>query len=218
MTLLELFQLLRKHLGIVIALPLVAGVITAAVSFFLPDQYTATTSMYVLSRSDAGMTEAITQQDLSAGQMLTNDVATILRSDRVKADVAAQFGLENLKGFKLDVTSSTTTRVITLAVTSTDPQAAADVANALVTTTSEVAVQVMQIQSVNVVDAAAAPLNPSGPPRLLYTAIGLLAGLFLAVALVVIADAADTRVRNGQDVQELLGVPVIGHFPKVERS
>jgi capsular polysaccharide biosynthesis protein len=217
LTLFELLGLLRKHLVLVILLPLATAGVVAVGSIFLPNEYTATTTMYVLSKTDDQQVP-LTQSDLSAGQMLTNDVATILRSDRVKADVAAQFGLEDLKGFKLDITSSTTTRVITLEVTSTDPQAAADVANALVAITSDVAVQVMQIQSVNVIDAAVAPVNPSGPPRLLYTAIGLMAGLFFAVALVVIADAADTRVRNGQDVQELLGVPVVGHFPKVERS
>ena len=147
--------------------------------------------------------------------MLTNDVSTILKSSRVKNDVADQLGLDNLRDFDLSITSSTTTRVITLSVTGTDPELTTNVANALVADTSQVASEVMQIQSVNVIDAATVPQYPSGPRRLLYVAVGLLAGLFAAVCIVVIQDMLDTRVRSGNDVEEIVGVPVIGHFPQI---
>ena len=218
MTLIELLGLLRKHLLLVIALPLGLGALVALGSIFLPDEYTATPTMYVLSqRADEAQT-VITQSDLSAGQMLTSDVATILGSDRVKNDVAEQLGFENLRDFDLSVTSSATTRVITLAVTGTNATDAANVANALVDTTSRIASEVMQIESVNVIDAASAPIAPSGPRRMLYVAVGIMAGLFLAVAIVVIQDMLDTRLHSGQDVEEMLGIPVVGHFPALERN
>ncbi len=217
MTLFELLGLLRKHLVLVIALPLATAAVVATGSMFLPNEYTATTTMYVLSKNEESQT-MLTQSDLSAGQMLTNDVATILRSDRVKNDVASQFGLDSLGAYDLSVTSSTTTRVITLAVTGHDPRNAAEVANALVEDTSRVASEIMQIEAVNVIDSAKTPMAPSGPRRTLYTAVGFMAGLFAAVAIVVIQDMLDTRIRSGQDVEELVGVPVVGHFPALERS
>ncbi len=217
MTLFELLGLLRKRLRLVILLPLITCLLVGVGSLFLPNEYTASTTMYVLSKN-AEETNEVTQSDLSVGQMLTNDVTTILRSTRVKNDVAEQLGLENLSDFDLSITSSTNTRVITLAVTGTDPQQATDVANALVADTSEVAAEVMQIQSVNVIDSAAVPMHPSGPRRALYAAVGLMAGLFAAICLVVIEDMLDTRVRSGEDVEELVGVPVVGHFPAIERG
>ena len=218
MTLIELLGLLRKHLLLVIALPLGLGALVALGSIFLPDEYTATTTMYVLSQRADDTQSVITQSDLTAGQMLTSDVATILGSDRVKNDVAEQLGFENLRDFDLSVTSSATTRVITLAVTGTNATDAANVANALVDTTSRIASEVMQIESVNVIDAASAPIAPSGPRRMLYVAVGIMAGLFLAVAIVVIQDMLDTRLHSGQDVEEMLGIPVVGHFPALERN
>lgn len=216
---LDLFQLLgllRKRIWLVILLPLAVALVVGISSLFLPNEYTASTTMYVLSKNDDATT-TVTQQDLNAGQMLTSDVATILKSDRVKNDVADQLGFENLSDFDLNVNSSTTTRVITLNVTGTDPQQTASVANALVADTSQVASEVMQIQSVNVIDAATVPQSPSGPRRALYVAVGFMAGLFAAVCMVVIEDMLDTRVRNGSDVEEIVGVPVIGQFPQVER-
>ena len=219
MTLFELMGLLRKHLALVIALSLGVAIVIAIGCKFMPDEYTATTTMYVLSqRSENEEIGAITSQELSASQMLTNDVATILRSSRVKNDVAQQFGLDNLNEYDLSITSSTTTRVITLSVTGTDPNNAAAIANALVESTSRIAIEVMQIEAVNVIDAAVPPTHPSGPRRTLYTMLGCMAGFCAAVSIVVIQDMVDTRVRSGQDVEELVGVPVMGHFPALERS
>lgn len=218
MTLLELFALLKRHLLLVIIMPVAVAGIVGVVSLFLPAEYTATTTMYVLSKNGEEEAPAITQSDLSVGQMITNDVTTILKSDRVRQDVASELGLASLAGYKLSVTSTTTTRVITLSVTGTDAQKAADIANALVARTSQVATEVMQIEAINVIDAATPPDTPSGPRRVLYTAVGFMAGLFAAVAIIVIRDMADTRVRSGSDVEELIGVPVVGHFPAVDRS
>ena len=74
----------------------------------------------------------------------------------------------------------------------------------------------MNVQSVNVIDAAVTPTTPSGPKRALYMAVAFLAGLFVAVVIVVVADMADTRVRNSKDAEEIADLPVVGHFPKVE--
>lgn len=51
MTLLELLQLMRKHLKLMIVLPIVCALATAVVCFVaLPNTYTASTSMYVLAK------------------------------------------------------------------------------------------------------------------------------------------------------------------------
>lgn len=215
MTLFELFALLRKHLVIVIVLPIICGAIAFGIAMFLPNEYTASTTMYVLSR-DEGEQATVTQQDLSAGQMLTNDVATLIKSDRVEKDVSKEVGLDDLDDYKFNVTSSTTTRVITLGVTGKDPEMAARIANATVEEVSSVASNVMQIQSVNVIDSASTPTEPSGPRRLLITAVGVMAGLFLAIAIVVLRDMLDTRVRSGEDAEEIVGVPIVGHFPAID--
>lgn len=217
MTLLELLTLLRKHLRLVVMLPVACMVVMGLVSvLMMSDTYTATTDMYVLASSSDGETSSALSNDLSASQMLTNDVATLLQSDRVMADAADQLGLKDLKGYDITVSSETTTRVITLQVTGHDPQGAANVANALAKCVSDVAQQVMNVESVNVIDEAPTPDLPSGPNRVLYVAVAAMAGLFAAVAIVVLMDVVDTRVRSAEDVEELLGLPVIGRIPEMK--
>lgn len=215
MTLLELLHLLRKHLKLVVALPLACALVMGVYSFaFMRNEYTATTSMYVLAQQDEASSTSLST-DLSASQMISNDVSTLLTSDRVLDETAAAVGMEDLDAYDISVSSETTSRVIGLSVTGPDPQVAADIANKMVESVSRVAVEVMNIQSVNPVDQAPVPESPSGPNRLLYVAVAFMAGLFLAVAIVVVADMLNVKVRNADEVEELLGIPVVGRIPVI---
>ena len=217
MTLLELLTLLRKHLKLVIMLPIVCMVAMGLASvLMMNDTYTATTDMYVRVAREGINSSSALSSDLSVSQMLTNDVATLLQSGRVMSDAADQLGLPNLRGYDITVTSESTTRVITLQVTSSDAQGSANVANALADCVSNVAQEVMNVESVNVIDEAPTPEAPSGPNRMLYVAVAGMAGLFAAVAIVVLMDVIDTRVRSAEDVEELLELPVIGRIPEMK--
>lgn len=216
MTLLDLFHLLRKHLKLVILLPLACMLAAGVYSFvMMPNTYSATVSMYVLVQQDNANSSSLTS-DLSASQMVTNDVATLLKSDRVVNETASSLGLENLKAYKTSITSSTTSRVLSLEVTGPDAQMAANIANKMADEVSTVAHDVMNVDSVNVVDSAKVPTAPSGPKRPLYMAVGLLGGLFVAVAIVVVEDMLNTKVRDQEELEELLGVPVIGRIPAMK--
>lgn len=220
MTLLELFQLLRKHLKLVIALPIACALAMGAFSFvMMGNTCTASVSMYVLSQSAQGENSAAIQyNDLSASQMLTNDVAQLIESERVVQQTTKDLGMsvDELESSKIEVTNSTTTRLITIAVTSDSPQSAAAVANGVARTTNSVAQEIMAVEAVNLIDEAEVPQEPSGPPRLMYTAVAFLAGIFIAVAIVVVVDMVNTRIRKPEEIEELLGVPVIGRIPTMK--
>lgn len=216
MTLLELFRLLKKHLQIVVLLPVVCALVVGLYSaIFVRNQYTATSSMYVLAQNDSSNSSSL-YSDLNASQMLTNDVAKLLKSDRVVNQVGSEVGIEGLKGYSVSVTSETTSRVITLSVTGPDPQTAADIVNKMIEDVSGVAQSVMNVESVNPVDMAQAPEKPSGPNRLLYTLVAFVAGLFAAIAIVVVSDMLNTKVRGSEDLEELVDVPIIGRIPNVQ--
>lgn len=216
MTLLELLKLIRKHLKLMIVLPIVCTLAVAAVSWLvLPNKYSASVSMYVLTKSGSD-TEGITNTDLTASQMLTNDVATLIKSDRVTSDTASALQMSNLKSYDVTVTSQTTTRVITLTVTGESAQSVAIIANQLAKTTDSVAQEVMDLRSVNTIDQAIEPTAPSGPPRAMYTAVAFLAGIFLAIAVIVVLDMTNTRVRSAEEAEELLGLPIIGRIPTIK--
>lgn len=219
MTLLELLQIIRKHLKLCIVLPIIFALATAVFSFVaLANTYTASVSMYVLANSSETQANTTLSTDLSASQMLTNDVSQLIQSERVLNQTADQLGMSEseLAGYDVEVTSSTTTRLITIEVTGDTPNSAAAIANGLANTTNTVAQEIMDIEAVNVIDQAAVPTSPSGPPRTLYVAVAFLAGIFVAVAIVVVMDMVNTRIRKPEEIEELLEIPVIGKIPTIK--
>lgn len=219
MTLLELLQIIRKHLKLCIALPIIFALVTAVFSFVvLANTYTASVSMYVLANSSETQANTTLSTDLSASQMLTNDVSQLIQSERVLNQTANQLGMaeQELEKYDVEVTSSTTTRLITIEVTGDTPNSAAAIANGLANTTNTVAQEIMDIEAVNVIDQAAVPTSPSGPPRTMYIAVAFLAGIFVAVAIVVVMDMVNTRIRKPEEIEELLEIPVIGKIPTIK--
>lgn len=219
MTIGEFFALLRRHLVFMIVLPVALALVTAGICIFLPNQYTASTTMYVLSKSNNSQQNqdvaSAQYNNLSAGQLLANDVTIIAKSDRVAADVARQVGMSSLGAYKVNIQSSDTSRIITLSVTGSNPRKTASIANAYVQKTSATTSKVMGVKSVNVIDTASVPTRPSGPNRPLYVIGAFLAGLILAACIVVVADRMNTKVRRDEEAQEITGLPVVAHFPEI---
>lgn len=215
MTLLELLQLIRCHLKLVITLPLVLALLAAVFCWgFMQNQYTASTSIYALTKLDANTDASTSYTDLTGSQLLANDLAKLAADEQLQKEVAAQLSMEDLKGYDVSVESSTTSRVMSISVTGPSGSTAAVIANKMAEEIGNTAKAVMDVKAVNVVSKAQAPQNPSGPKRPLYVAVAFLAGLFLAIAIIVLMDMLNTRIRNEREAVELLGVPVIGRFPE----
>jgi capsular polysaccharide biosynthesis protein len=220
MTLLELLALLRKKLALVIVFPLVFAILTAVFCWgILKDVYTATVTVYVLSSSNetSNSSSSTTYSDLSASQMLSNDIATLAKSGTVLDRTANNLNMSSLDAYKVSVTSGTTTRVISISVTGASASATAAIGNQIASELSKVAVEVMGVKSINVIDAAATPTSPSGPSRVLYTAVAALAGLFLAIAVIVIADMLNTSFKSPEEMEEILGIPVVGRLSDIRK-
>lgn len=216
MTLLELLQLLKKKLYLVIILPLVCGIAAAGVSWgLMANEYTSSVSLYVLTTSDQ-TSSVITSSDTTASQQLANDIAALAESNRVVNDTAKALNMTDLDDYQISVDSATTNRIITLNVTGDSAEAVAVIADELAENLASTAVEVMEVRAVNIIDEAQVPEDPSGPNRIMYTLVAILAGLFLAVAWIVFIDMIDTTVKSEDEIQDLLGLSVLGNMPTVK--
>ena len=71
----------------------------------------------------------------------------------------------------------------------------------------------MRASNIRVVDAAREPLGPYKPNGTMNSALGLLAGLFLGVALVVMRERADRSIQEPGDSSFYLNLPELGVIP-----
>ena len=217
MTLLELLQILRRKWPLVILFPLLFAGLTAGYCWgFMTNDYTSSVSLYVLSKSDNENTSVVTSGDMTASQQLANDIAVLAKSNRVIETTTQALGMTTFRGYTIEVNSATTNRVITLSVTGKKAEAVAQIVDELAIQTAETAVSIMDLKAVNIVDSAQIPTMPSGPNRVLYVGVASLACLFAAIALIVLLDLANTKIRNPEEAETLLGLPILGRMPALK--
>jgi len=72
--------------------------------------------------------------------------------------------------------------------------------------------------SLAVLEKANIPQDPSTPRPVLNTVVAFILGSLLAVAAALLVEMLDQRVRTNQDLQQQLGVPLIGVLLKTENA
>lgn len=217
----DVLYLLRKLWSkkfFIIFVGLLVGTIALLGSvFFIKPKYTSTTRIYVVSRSSD---TSLTNQDLQAGSYLVNDYKEVITSSEVLSSVIDQEKLSMSTGElskDIAVTIPTDTRVISIAVTDTDAQRACDIANTVREVAAEKIKAVTKVDDVTTLESATKPSHPSSPNVKKNAAIGALAGVFLAVVGILVAEVLDDRVRRPEDIEEVLGMTLLGVVPDVDK-
>lgn len=78
--------------------------------------------------------------------------------------------------------------------------------------------ELVQANTVSVVNEAAVPSQPASPILALNLAVGVLLGLFGGIALASVLDLMDDRVHSSQAISRLLGVRVLANIPRLPRA
>lgn len=197
---------------------LFASVAMALSIFVIKPVYTSTTKIYVVNQKDNSGT--ITTQDLQAGDYLVKDYREIITSKDVLTTVVEQTGLDispEALLSKISVSVPTNTRIIAISVRDLVPSEAARLANAVREVGAEKIKQITKVEEVTTVDQAEEPTTPSSPNIKRNTILGALIGGFLATVLVLVRELLDDRVKRPEDVEETLGLPLLGIVPEMSK-
>jgi MPA1 family polysaccharide export protein len=210
-------KLWSKKFFIVFVGLLVGTVALLGSVFFIKPKYTSTTRIYVVSRSSD---TTLTNQDLQAGSYLVNDYKEVITSSEVLASVIDQEKLSMSAGQlsgEISVNIPTDTRVISISVTDTDAQRACDIANTVREVAAEKIKAVTKVDDVTTLESATKPSHPSSPNVKKNAVIGFLAGAFVAIVGILVAEVLDDRIRRPEDIEEVLGLTLLGVVPDADK-
>ncbi|HEX2039068.1 MAG TPA: CpsD/CapB family tyrosine-protein kinase [Acidimicrobiales bacterium] len=198
-------DLLRRwRVVTVIAAGVVIGVTLYAEG--LPDEYDGTTIVAFSPRPGTGAGADIVRVDVPKYVEYVTARETV---DAVASTLGERAGVLR-RAVDASVAPDSGNLFITVRLGS--PTRAANAANALATQTLTFAASDPLLGAVQV--ARALPeSSPSGPPRRLYQAAGLLVGLLLGGAVALLLERGRPRIRTWQDVAIVTGYPVVGRIP-----
>ncbi|NQK45305.1 capsular biosynthesis protein CpsC [Streptococcus suis] len=205
----------KKFLIIITAL-FGAGIAFVYSSFLVTPQFDSTTRIYVVSQNvEAGA--GLTNQELQAGTYLVKDYKEIILSQDVLSRVKTELGLVEDISAKITVNIPVDTRIVSITVRDADPNESARIANSLRTVAAQKIIEVTKVSDVTTLEEAVPAEQPSAPNTKRNIAIGILAGGMLAVSLILIVEVLDDRVKRPQDVEEVMGMTLLGVVPDTKK-
>lgn len=212
--LLEIFHLLKANLvKIILFLVLGAAVAFGYTKVLITPEYTATSSMYILSSSSGSVV------DLSALQIssqLKSDYQQLITSQSLLEDVINNLQLDTtyedlLK--TITVTNPTDTRILNVSVENPDPQLAADISNEICNQTKIYLPEIMKCDAPSVYEHARVPEKKSSPSTVKNTAIGGLGFALLYCAYIIAKFLMDDTFKTPEDINKAFGVQPLAVIP-----
>ena len=188
-------------------------------AFLAKKEYQSTSRIYVVSRQNQD-NNALTNSDLQAGSYLVKDYREIILSQNVLTQAIDELKLDMTPAElskKINVSVPTDTRILSITAKDGDPKEAARIANGLRNVAAEKIISVTKVSDVTTLDEAEVPQLPSSPNIRRNVLLGFVAGACLMVVLLVVVEVLDDRVKRPEDIEELMGLTLLGIVPDIKK-
>ena len=204
----QIYLIIKKRFWIVIAMTV----------FF-----TALGSAYVYLIPRTPIYEASARIFMPANSELFNTLKVVIREPIVLSQVVEQLKLnrsaESLRQ-QVSVVTIDNSMILQIIVKDTDQARAAEIANTIVEKFTDVASESMfstKVVSLTEAEAAANP-QPVNVKSNFALYVSVAAGMVLGIGLVFLLDSLDNTVKSVNEIEQLLGVAVLGKISKIKRK
>ncbi|CAD0171847.1 capsular polysaccharide biosynthesis protein [Streptococcus thermophilus] len=186
--------------------------------FFIQPTYTSTTRIYVVNQATDN--NNLSAEALQAGTFLTKDYKEIITSNDVLSEVIKDEKLnmteaELAKMISVDI--PTDTRLISISVKAKTGQDAQVLANKVREVASKKIKNITKVDDVTTLGEAKLPSSPSSPNIKRNVLLGAILGGFVAIVAVLVREVLDDRVRRPEDVEDALGMTLLGIVPDTDK-
>ncbi|MBR6484667.1 MAG: hypothetical protein IKT14_06570 [Clostridiales bacterium] len=196
-----------------------AGLAFGYTMCFITPMYQASALLYVNNNAlDIGNTRvSISNGDLVAANGLISTYEVILKSRNTLEAVIEDGGLpytyEQLSKM-VSAGSVNDTAVLKITVTNRNPEMAAHITNTIVSILPDRISGIVEGSSVEIVDYAVPPVQPSSPNTMKNTAIGAMLGFVISAAIIVLRFLMDSTIREEEYLLETYKeIPVLSVIP-----
>lgn len=209
--LIDLFYFIFSKLRWIVLGAVLGALIAGVNAFFIQKpEYEATSKLYI----DNTRNTLMDYLNLHEGKYSANDYREIFLSDQVFDTVIHNLGLSYTKQEMLDnktlsVYSPNATRVLNIAVKSSDPAEASAMANEFAKVGIQYIEDTMGTREVHLLVSAVEPSEPKPRGRLSTMLTGLLLGAFLLVGFFGIQFLLNNHVRTPKDIFSSAGLPTL---------
>ena len=218
----EYFFILKKKMWLICLSAIVCGAISGLASFYvLEPVYEANTSLIVNKEVENETTQMTTTDDLNYVQKLAITYGEIIKSRTVITSTIEKLKLdmtyEELVG-AVSVSNVADTQIIKISVQNNNPMIATRICNTIPQIFTKEVQRIVKASGVEVIDKAIVPQNPIKPNKKMNIAIAMVLGIMASVFIIFLMEALDNKIKKPEDIQESIGIPVLGTVYEYETN
>ena len=207
----RLFRQLKKKMSFIIAVTVIAIIISLLVTkFLIPKKYESMARIYLKPNiTESGM---IDYNTLTANSKMVNNYVLMLQGNSLLEDVAEKLKLENeaLVKNSLSVSNEADSEIITVSARTKDAKMSKDIVNTTVNLFFE------SMKNMTILDAPQVNETPVSPSLKMNLLIGALLGIMVSCGFVTVQFLLDKRLHTKEDAESYLEIPVLAEIPFLE--
>lgn len=219
------FKIIRQNAVSIFLFAVITGLLMALVTFFLlTPKYEAETQILVSQPESGGI---IDNQNVETSLQLINTYRDIILNPIVLGEVSDN--LVDSQGIELTtrelskmitVSNEDQSQVITVSVVAESIDEAAMIADEIASVFQQEVSEIMNVNNVSILASAFmdADTEQVSPKPIINITVGVVIGLMLGLGLAFTRAFFDKSVRNEEDVDKHLSIPVIGSIDKFEKQ
>jgi capsular polysaccharide biosynthesis protein len=215
----ELFEYFKsKFIWIIIAVVVAVGIGNIFTILTRVPMYRSNTTIVLVSENK---TESYNTTEYQLNKNLVGTYSEIVKSRKVVSKVIKNLNLDyEVETLQDNITVSEVddTEIIKISVVDKNAEMAAQIADEVADVFMTEIQKIYKLNNVSVIDAAVETTEPYNVNYLKDNAIYTMIGLVLSCGLIFIFFYFDTTIKTSEEIENKLGLTVIGLIPKVEKE
>ncbi len=219
-----IFNLLLARIGWIILMGVLVGIVAFVITkFVIVPKYTTSTQILVINenKNAADSTaNAVNFSNIQSSTYLAKDYVYMITSKPVMQQVISELGLQDISysdlASQISVTTPDDTRILIISVTDEDPVKAKQIADSVRENSIEHIQSVIGTDTVRSIDGdigAVIPTSQSSPNVKRDTILGVLLGIIIACAIIILRYILDDSIKTEEDVHNRIGLSVLVNMP-----
>ncbi len=211
----QLLKLLKKNIRLIIILALVGIIIAAsATTYLISKKYQSQGS--VLLKADV-VNGSLDSTQVNTNKMMVNNYVKLLQGNNIQDQVAKNLNITSAEvRSSLSITNTTDTQIIEISSTTVDPGLSKRIVDETISVFTTLIQEKLDVTNVTIVDQPEVNPNPVSPSMVKNVIIGAVAGIVISLGYLLLTYLLDTKIKNGEQAEQYLGVPLLGIVPFFE--
>ena len=149
--------------------------------------------------------------------MMVNNYVKLLQGNNIQDQVAKNLNITSAEvRSSLSITNTTDTQIIEISSITVDPGLSKRIVDETISVFTTLIQEKLDVTNVTIVDQPEVNPNPVSPSMVKNVIIGAVAGIVISLGYLLLTYLLDTKIKNGEQAEQYLGVPLLGIVPFFE--